>query len=230
MKIRYSQLIHQYPSPSAEPRKVLDISDWTIDEGEQLLIRGISGSGKTTLFNITAGLMQPTSGMVWFDNTNLYDLAEAKRDQFRAQHIGYVFQTHYLMNTLTAIDNVIMPLAFAKTQPKSAWRSIAQPLLERVGLGDHLNYLPAKLSTGQRMRVAVARALVSKPSLILADEPTASLDETSATSVMDLLQDICNETNATLLVNSHDPSIYDRFTSIVNLSHGKLAFEGTVAT
>jgi len=229
MRIRYQKLIHTYSSPSSEPRQILDIPEWEIGPGQQILIRGVSGSGKTTLFNITAGLMQPTSGTIWFDDTSLYSLPEAKRDQFRARHIGYVFQTHYLLNTLSAIENVVMPLAFAKQSPKTDWKPQAKQFLQRVGLGNHLDYLPAKMSTGQRMRVAVARALVSKPDLILADEPTASLDESSANQVMDLIQEICKETDATLLVSSHDPALYDRFINIMDLHNGKLELEEQIA-
>lgn len=225
MHIRYQKLIHRYTSSTEDTHQILNIPDWQIESGEQILIRGVSGSGKTTLFNITAGLMKPTAGTVWFDDQSLYSLPEAKRDRFRAQHIGYVFQTHLLMTTLSALENVVMPVAFANQTPPSTWDSQARKFLERVGLGDHLDYLPAKMSTGQRMRVTVARALVTHPKIILADEPTASLDSESANAVMDLIQEICQESGATLLVSSHDPALSMRFSNRLSLQNGTLAHE-----
>ncbi|GAB4527622.1 MAG: ABC transporter ATP-binding protein [Anaerolineae bacterium] len=223
MTIRFEQLTHIYKSPAAEPRKVLDIPEWRIAAGEQLLLRGVSGSGKTTLFNITAGLLRPTTGTVRFDDQSLYALPEAARDRFRARNIGYIFQTHYLLNTLTALENVVMPMAFGQAVPRGQWRARARDLLGQVGLGDHVDYRPAQMSTGQRMRVAVARALVNQPRLVLADEPTASLDEQSAQVVMALIQQTCRETNATLLVASHDPALQARFAQVVHLHAGELS-------
>ena len=224
MQITFENLIHIYKSPTAEAHKVLDIPQWCIHPGDQILVRGVSGSGKTTLFNIAAGLMHPTEGTVWYDKTSLYGMSEALRDRFRAQNIGYIFQTHYLLNTLTAIENVIMPIAFAGETPRSQWHQTAQQLLEPVGLADFANYRPAQLSTGQRMRVAVARALANHPGLILADEPTASLDQASAEAVMDFIQATCEAHQATLLVASHDPALLDRFDQVANLQSGHLSF------
>lgn len=222
MTLRFENLTHTYNSPSSEARKVLDIPKWTLAPGEQVLLRGVSGSGKTTLFNIAAGLLRPTSGNIWYDDVSIYALQEAIRDRFRAKNIGYIFQTHYLLNTLTAIENVVMPMAFSKTIPNSQWQDKATSLLRQVGLGDHLNYRPAQMSTGQRMRVAIARALVNTPRVLLADEPTASLDEEASNSAMDLIQKTCEDTNATLIVASHDPSLADRFNNVVYLKAGVL--------
>ena len=112
MKLHFYKLKHVYPGPADELRPVLDIPAWQLDDAQQVLLKGVSGSGKTTLFNIAAGLMHPTEGEVRYGDQSLYALSEAARDRFRAQNIGYVFQNHYLLPTLTAIENVIMPLAF----------------------------------------------------------------------------------------------------------------------
>lgn len=222
MRIKFEKITHHYQSSTHSSRQVINISHWEIDTGEQILVRGVSGSGKTTLFNITAGLLQPTTGMVYYDATSMFSLSEAQRDRFRAQHIGYIFQTHYLLNTLNALENVVMPMAFAKILPKSQWHERATDLLSQVGLGDFLYHRPAQLSTGQRMRVAVVRALVNKPHVVLADEPTASLDAESAETVMELIQSTCSLNNAILLVSSHDPALTSRFKTVINLDAGAL--------
>ncbi|QPC81264.1 ABC transporter ATP-binding protein [Phototrophicus methaneseepsis] len=220
--LRLDKLKHIYNNTSQTPRQILDIPEWELEPGQQVLLRGVSGSGKTSLFNIIAGLMQPTAGRIWFEGTDLYKLGEAQRDHFRAQHIGYVFQNHYLLPTLTTLENVIMPMMFARALPAQVRKERATVMLQQVGLQDHLDHRPARLSTGQRMRVAVARALVNQPALVLADEPTASLDSASAQSTMNLIQDVCQKANAILIVASHDPALFARFPQIVDLKEGHL--------
>ncbi len=222
MKLRYENLKHTYQSPAGEPRTVLDISEWALAPGEQVLLRGVSGSGKTTLFNITAGLMRPTEGTVWFGEQSLYGLPESQRDRFRARNVGYVFQNHHLITSLSAIENVIMPMAFTQTFSGTQRRARAADLLTQVGLGDHLNYRPEQMSTGQRLRVAIARALANNPTVLLADEPTAALDPDAAVQVMALIRESCEKANAILLVASHDPSVASGFGKIANLHNGKL--------
>lgn len=222
MQIRVQQLKHIYKSPSAENHKVLDIPAWKLAAGQQILVRGVSGSGKTTLFNIIAGLMKPTGGVVYYDDTAIYSLPEAQRDRLRAQYVGYVFQTHYLLNTLTALENVVMPMMFAGAIPPEQRRKHAKSLLAQVGLEKFENYRPSQLSTGQRMRVSVARALANQPSLILADEPTAALDTETGLSVMALLQEACRQQDAILLVASHDPLLLGRFNTVADLKAGLL--------
>lgn len=135
--------------------------------------------------------------------------------------IGYVFQMHHLLSHLNAQDNVSMPLAFAGWTPKER-QARALELLEQMGLGDHAKHLPAQLSAGQRLRVAVARALAARPAVLLADEPTAALDRDAASQVMNLMQDTCRRYEATLLVASHDPALDDRFDQVINLVRGNL--------
>ncbi|MEO1287613.1 MAG: ABC transporter ATP-binding protein [Chloroflexota bacterium] len=225
MTLQLAGINHQYPSPLGKPRQILNGINWDIEGGSQILLRGVSGSGKTTLFNIIAGLMRPSSGTVTLDGTDIYGLSEAKRDRFRSTHIGYVFQTHYLLPTLSARENVVMPMVYGKRFPQAEHKARAEFLLEQVGLDSFGNYLPRQLSTGQRMRVAVARALANQPMLLLSDEPTASLDEESANQVMDLMQSIAEKEKAILLVSSHDPALMTRFTQHANLAHGHLAVQ-----
>ena len=230
MDLQFANLKHIYPSPTAEHRPVLDIPEWKISAGNQILLKGVSGSGKTTLFNITAGLMQPTEGTVHFGGQALYALPEAQRDRFRAQHIGYVFQNHYLLANLTALENVVMPLAFAGNVARRDWKPRAQAMLEKMRLADHLHYKPAKLSTGQRLRVAIARALVSEPTVLLADEPTAALDSDSAQTTMDVMQEICQQQGGILIVASHDPALDPRFSIIAHLTNQQISLaEGVSA-
>lgn len=224
MNLRLENLTQSYKSPSGEARTVIQIKEWSIEAGQQILIRGVSGSGKTTLFNMIAGLLRPTTGHVWMDDQSFYALPEALRDRVRARTIGYVFQNHYLVHSLTALENVVMPLAFDRVLPSSQWRSHAQELLEKVGIGEFSRYKPKQLSTGQRLRVAIARALANNPRIVLADEPTAALDEESGTTVMDFLQQTCHDNNAILIVASHDPALFQRFSTSADLKRGKLSW------
>ena len=230
MTIRLENLNHIYKSPEGEARPVLNISAWALEAGNQILLRGVSGSGKTTLFNIMAGLLQPTKGGVWYDDLSLYSLSEARRDRFRACNIGYIFQNHFLLNTMTAVENVEMPMAFARSLPQPQWRQRAVALLTQVGLAERVHYRPSQLSTGQRMRVAVARALANNPNVIFADEPTAALDEESSEMVMDLIQATCRANNAILLVASHDPALTQRFAHIADLQAGQLSLNEVQST
>lgn len=225
MILKLQNLVHIYKSPASVDRRVLDIPQWELAAGQQMLLRGVSGSGKTTLFNIISGLLVPTEGDVWLDQQSLYQLDSAQRDRFRAQTIGYIFQTHHLLAPLTALENVVMPMAFARKYPRSEWKKRAQTLLDRVELADYGRYRPAQMSTGQRLRVAVARALANQPPLLLADEPTAALDSAAVNTVMDLIQQTCRENNTTLIVASHDPALNDRFAVTAHLEAGHLSLK-----
>ncbi len=223
MSLYVTQLSHTYETAGLEQRTVLkQIDRWQVAAGEQVLLRGISGSGKTTLLNVIAGLLQPTAGTVRVAGQSLYDLDEAKRDVFRSQHIGYVLQTHHLLPMLTALENVLLPMILVGTHSEQAQTQRARQLLEQVGLAEFADHRPNQLSTGQRQRVAIARALANNPTLLLADEPTASLDASNKRTVIELLKVACQQNNAALIVSSHDPTLTDQFGRVVNLESGVL--------
>ncbi|MEZ4860371.1 MAG: ABC transporter ATP-binding protein [Caldilineaceae bacterium] len=227
MKICVEELRQTYTGRGIELRTVLTLPHWSVPTGAQVLLRGVSGSGKTTLLNILAGLLPPSAGKVWLDEQMIYDLPEAQRDRLRAQRIGYVFQIHLLVPTLTALENVEMPLVFGGKFSTAQRRQQATALLDAVGLGDFRKHRPVQLSVGQRLRVAVARALVNRPALLLADEPTAALDRTAGDLVMDLIQRLCREAGTTLLVASHDPALEMRFDQVVTLQNGVIVAHST---
>jgi ABC-type lipoprotein export system ATPase subunit len=222
MDVQLQQLRHTYAASGLEARTVLMIDDWHAASGAQILLRGVSGSGKTTLLNILAGLLPPTTGVVRCGGQSIYALPENERDRLRATTIGYIFQMHHLAPTLSALENVEMPLVFGRKLNASARTARARELLDSVGLRDFHRHRPMQLSTGQRLRVAVARALAAQPALVLADEPTAALDAESSHAVMDLLQESCRRAGATLIVASHDPALATRFDRIVDLRNGGL--------
>lgn len=226
MSLIVENLTHAYTSPGLSERAVLDIPHWQVEAGEQVLLRGISGSGKTTLMNILAGLLRPTQGEVTVDGYRLFAHSEAKRDRFRAGRIGYVFQMHHLISNLSAQENVEMPLIFAGKGDYIQRRLLSRALLTRLGLAEFTQHRPGQLSTGQRLRVTVARSLITRPHLLLADEPTAALDPYARDSVMEMLQEICREEKAILIVASHDPVLNRRFDRVVDLEAGKLRESG----
>ena len=222
MDLVVENLRHTYAAPALEARTVLDIDLWHVAAGEQVLLRGVSGSGKTTLLNILAGLLPPSRGTVWLGGHALYALRESDRDRLRATTIGYVFQMHHLAPTLSSLENVEMPLVFGGRLAARERTLRARELLAAVGLAEFDRHRPVQLSTGQRLRVAVARALAARPALVLADEPTAALDGQAGAIVMDLLQEHCRRYGATLLVASHDPAMAARFDRVVDLRSGAL--------
>lgn len=214
-----AEVTHRYPTMSAARPDVLRNVSFQLAAGEQLLLRGISGSGKTTLINILAGLLTPSTGNVTLNDQPMYALAEAKRDRFRRDNIGYVFQTHHLIPLLNAWENVALPLAFAGAPTKQRKRQSLE-LLDSLGLQEVATVRPKRMSNGQRQRVAIARALITRPSLILADEPTASLDAESANVALDMLQQTCRQSGTMLIVASHDPLMTEKFKRVVDLQYG----------
>jgi ABC-type lipoprotein export system ATPase subunit len=193
-----------FPLNDGTSLEVLDVEHLTILTGTCTVLRGRSGSGKTTLLNLVAGVTTPSSGTVNVDDTDVFALSEARRDRFRAEHIGYVFQTFNLLSAFSALDNVMLAMMFADAIPKRQQRERAARLLARLGLAAHLAHKPQHLSRGEQQRVAIARALANSPPLILADEPCASLDAQTASEVLAMFLAVCREEGKTLLLVSHD--------------------------
>jgi len=203
-----------YVAPDGGRIEVLDVPQLALAAGEQVALRGASGTGKTTLLHVIAGIVRPDAGSVRVAGEDVARLDEAARDAWRAQHVGYVFQTFNLLQGFSALENVALASMFAG--PAKVER--ARELLERVGLAGRLDYLPRKLSIGQQQRVAVARALVNSPQLVLADEPTGNLDRANAEAALALLRETCRENGAALLVVSHDERVVERFERVLDLA------------
>ncbi len=189
-----------------------------VEEGEWIAIMGPSGSGKTTLINILGGLDTPTSGKAIVDGTDVARLNEAGLTRFRAEKVGFVFQQFHLVPYLTALENVMLAQYFHSTTDEAE----AQQALERVGLGDRVAHLPSQLSGGEQQRVAVARALINHPKLILADEPTGNLDEANQETVIELLRELHRQGHTILMV-THDPALGRLADRRIELAHGRLA-------
>ena len=183
---------------------VLNHLDISINSGERIAIVGTSGSGKSTLLHILGGLDVPTSGEVWLHGQRINDLNETQRGELRNQHLGFIYQFHHLLAEFTAIENVAMPLLMRKSVPIAVARQQSIELLEKVGLGHRLTHRPGELSGGERQRGAIARALVTKPSLILADEPTGNLDYANAQAVFEILSELQKDFDTALLMVTHD--------------------------
>ena len=197
--------------------RALDGVTFDVEAGEWIAIMGPSGSGKTTLINILGGLDTPTAGRAVVDGTNVAVLDENGLTRYRSEKIGFVFQQFHLVPYLTAVENVMLAQYFHSTPDEAE----AREALERVGLGDRLTHLPAQLSGGEQQRVAVARALINHPRLILADEPTGNLDEANEQIVIDLFHQLHTEGHTILMV-THDPSIGCLADRRIELAHGRL--------
>ena len=215
-------LIKRYVSPDGETNVVLDVPEFTLDAKSQVALRGTSGSGKTTLLNIIAGILSADAGRVVFDGQDVTRMSETERDRYRARNLGYVFQTFNLLGGYSALENVVLGMSFGPGKDVA----FASELLERLGLADRLNHRPHQMSIGQQQRVALARALANRPRLVLADEPTGSLDPSSADSAIDMIRDLCRDQGAALLVVSHDQNILDRFDRVDDLADVNRAFGG----
>jgi len=199
----------------------LDAINLEIAEGTFLGVMGPSGSGKSTFLSILGGLCHPTTGQVVVDEIDLYALGSEKRADFRREYLGFVFQSFNLIPYLTAVENVMLPLAVKKL-PVREKRDMAQTVLQRVGLEPRLDHLPSQLSGGEQERVAIARALVNAPPLILADEPTGSLDSGTSHEIMELFSDL-NKEGQTIVMVTHNDEIRDYFDRTLLLRDGKVA-------
>lgn len=196
--------------------------DLNIEEGEFSAIIGPSGSGKTTFLNMIGGLDVPSTGSVKIDNKDISGLSSKQLINFRLNHIGFVFQAYNLIPVLTAAENVAFIMEL-KGVSKTERMQRAKELLEQVGIGDKFNRRPKELSGGEQQRVAVARALASKPKFILADEPTANLDSKSTGDLLDMMADLNQKLNITFLFATHDQRVMDRARRIITLTDGKIS-------
>lgn len=203
-----ADLKKSFVTPGGERVEIVNVPAFVLGAGEQVALRGESGSGKTTWLNLIAGILAADSGQVTVDGTDMTALSESRRDRLRAEKLGYIFQTFNLLQGYTVLENVVLGMSFG---PRAADRAHARQMLERVGLGHRLSHFPRQLSTGQQQRVAVARALVNRPKLVLADEPTGNLDRKHAREALGLIREVSREVGAGLLLVSHDEEVLGQF-------------------
>jgi putative ABC transport system ATP-binding protein len=223
LAIQVSDAVKTYPLSAGEVVAVDHLS-LEIAQGEFVAVVGRSGSGKTTLLNLLAGIDRPTSGMVQAAGADLGSLSESGLAAWRGRNVGLVFQFFQLLPTLTVIENVMLPMDFARKIPVGKRRDRAQHLLDRVGIGDQADKLPATLSGGQQQRAAIARALANDPPLLLADEPTGNLDSITAGAVLELFADL-NAEGRTIVVVTHEREIRSTAGRQVTLQDGRVVVD-----
>ena len=208
MSLILKDIRKSYREPDGHVLPVLNVPSFQLAAGEQVVLVGSSGGGKSTLLNVIAGISSPDSGSVTIDGHDVTKMREVVRDRFRAERIGYVFQTFNLLPAFSALENVLLGMSFSG---KKADRQRARELLERVGLGHRLTHRPGQLSVGEQQRVAVARALANSPSLLLADEPTANVDTANQEILLRLIREGCAENKVSLLMVTHSPEVAKQF-------------------
>jgi putative ABC transport system ATP-binding protein len=198
---------------------ILAAVDLSIGRGESVAVVGASGAGKSTLLALLAGLDEPSSGRVWLAGHELSALDEDGRAAVRARHVGFVFQSFHLLPSLTALENVMLPLELAR---RTDARAAAREVLDRVGLGERLGHYPRQLSGGEQQRVAIARAFVTRPDVLFADEPTGNLDAATGEKIMDLLFGLNASTRTTLVLVTHDAALARRCQRVIRLDSGRV--------
>jgi ABC-type lipoprotein export system ATPase subunit len=221
--LEVERLRKSFATPDGPTHRVIDVPAFALAEQAQVALRGESGSGKTTFLNLIAGILKPDAGRIVLAGREMSALSEPARDRLRATTIGYIFQTFNLLHGYTCLENVLLGMSFGP----GADRAFAEALLQRVGLGDRLRHRPRQLSTGQQQRVAVARALANRPKLVLADEPTGNLDHKNAQEALQLIREICRESDASLLLVSHDREVLGQFETVLDLAQINLAARST---
>lgn len=204
-----------FVEPSGHVLPILDIPHFELGRGEQMVLLGRSGCGKTTLLHVIAGISRADSGSIQLDGVELTGLSEPARDRLRAGRMGYVFQTFNLLPGFTALENILLGMTFARGRRD---QTRAKQLLSRVGLADRALHKPRQMSVGEQQRVAVARALANRPSLLLADEPTANIDPSNQQMIVDLIRDTCREENIALLMVTHSLEVARQFQRVDQLT------------
>lgn len=201
--------------------KALNGIDLDVFPGEYVAVVGTSGSGKSTLLNLIAGLEKPTTGKIFIEEKPIHNMSEDSLVEFRLKNVGFIFQNYNLMDTLTTLENATFPLML-KGVPVATREAEAKKILEAVGLSGHLAHDPDELSGGQQQRVSIARALITKPKIVFADEPTGNLDSSTAEQVMDILRAVVRENGTTLLMVTHDEDKAKYADRIVHIADGEI--------
>ncbi|WP_349425399.1 ABC transporter ATP-binding protein [Microbacterium sp. LWS13-1.2] len=222
--LRGERLVRVFPSAAGDVHAV-DGIDIELKAGELLAVRGASGAGKTTLLNLLGALDRPTTGRVWIGDVDTTDLPEDELAALRRDALGFVFQSFGLIPVLSARENVELPLRIARTDPAERDERVADALA-MVGLAAHAEQRPAELSGGQQQRVGIARAIVARPRVLIADEPTGQLDSRTAATIMDLLGELAHRQGLAAIVSTHDPLLVARADRVIEVHDGRIAGDG----